>query len=209
MEDVKKQFKRLRELLTDHCIRGLVHYRIWQAINESFGGKPKPSENAPVFFVMTHKAHFDAAFAHLARLLDSHKDSTNIEHYLNFIESNASIFRVSEDTINESVRQDRQLLAELRPIIENVRGLRNNYYSHLSRSAVPNPSEVFKKFPVRPLDIEQLFKKVGEILNRNSGYFDDSESQIGFVGEDDVVWLIDFIDKCLTHDDELGRGKLT
>lgn len=203
MTNPSDQFRDLRELLTTQCLLGQVHYRIWRAINESSRDKPEIAESAPVFFIMTRKAHFDGALIHVARLVDKHSESTSIHHYLSFAESNALIFqKVTPTDVNSAVESDRASLEGMSRRISNITARRNKYYAHLDKALISGKEEVLADFPIAPKEIYDLLVEIGEILNRYSGYFDDSDTHMGVLDEDDVNWVMDSLGKSLERERE-------
>lgn len=201
MFDPKQHFVDLREALTELCFQGQTHYRIWRAVNESFSTHPTPAENAPVFFVLTAKAHFNASFSYLAKLVDKHKDSVKINDYIQFARSHPYIFQKEQSsTILKAVEEDSKLIETFSDHIINIRAWRDKYYSHLDRELISKPKAIFELYPIKPIDIYRLFEQIGNIINRYSGYYDDSSRQMGIIGEDDVTWLIEFIEQKLKVD---------
>ncbi len=202
MTNQEQHFVNLREALTEMCFQGQTHYRIWRTLNESFEKHPAPAENAPVFFIMTASAHFNSSFSFLAKLVDKHRDAVNINEYIEFVQSCPSMFKKTQSsTISKAVQKDLQIIEAFSTQITNIRARRDKYYAHLDRKHISKPKEILQLFPIKPIEIYQLYEEIGKIINRYSGFYDDSSSEMGIVGEDDVKWLIEFIEEKLQNND--------
>jgi len=197
MQDLTRIEAHLK-LLTNFAFQGATHFRIWKRLligngiltaDEELGKKL-----APVFIHMSQKAHYDSAFMHLARLLDNHGDATSIMHFLRCIESNPKIFSSHKPKkILTSVKEDQKALEKFKDVIESVEGRRNEFYAHIDRSLITDTQSAFKEYPLTASDLETAYELIGKILNRYSGYLDNSSTWMGIAGEEDVTKLLRYV----------------
>ncbi len=183
------KFVELRNLLMKQAYTGRSHFILWKSLMQALEKDPQSLNCAREFFGLTINAHIDATMLHLSRLIDTHPQSVNIFYFLDYVERNRKeLFKhTDQSTLEMALDSDRKTLQKLSPKIENVKRRRNKLYAHIDQECISNRTEILKTYPVVVGDVEELFEKIGKILNRYSGFFDGSTWVMKILGVDTAV----------------------
>lgn len=178
-------------LLEKHIMYANIHLDIMSQIDLSFDHVKTVFKSAPIFYHFTKKAHYETAFTHVMRLVDSHDDSFTIYKFLNFVQSNPSIFKLTnKNIINRQVSFDRKSLLKMDAVIQKIKDARDTYYAHLDKKNLNEPYEIFIKYPIACHELSSVLTKMKKILNNYSMYFNQGFFTFKMIGQDDITSLL-------------------
>lgn len=112
-----------------------------------------------------------------------HKEYMNLTQFLNFLSKNYDIVKpfrnealVAKDVYINEIREQKRQLRELKPVIDNIRELRNNLYAHSDETYYHDHGKLGTDFPVSWNDINHVLDVLKSIV----------KSQYGFIKQADV-----------------------
>ncbi|NPV00878.1 MAG: hypothetical protein HPY53_05825 [Brevinematales bacterium] len=155
---LRAEFHILREFLLREYSAGYGHLMIWK--NGCFPGDPVP----PPFDSLNTRAQFDAAMLSLIRLTDPHKDAVSFDKLLKFAENHPHLF--ADAGIGEIIASDRARFEAYAPLRENLQAIRDRHYAHPDRKYIAGPARVFTDYPVSPDAMEELYRFIGDALQK-------------------------------------------
>jgi hypothetical protein len=171
---VSKSRRALQEIvgvLSDQLARGQASLRAAQQSDAAREGEWPGAlrQSAPcsahAFWTTTYDACVESALLAFARLTDAHKDSISVAYLLNCVQQSPSAFDPSErGTVIEGVARHRALLAEMQPLVEQVREYRDRTIAHLDKKHVNHYYVIHSRTPVDLGEVEHAFGLLLDVL---------------------------------------------
>lgn len=193
-------------------ISARAHLKLNERLEEYKADYLKELNQAPHFFILTIRAHYDDALLTLSRILDRQKNSLSIWKFLNFVEQNREIFseevfsqRIKDNPYHESlieshesitceeIEEDRGKLGNLEDTITKVKDLRDTILAHNDRRFIIRGRISAKKHDVQREKLYRVIDTLFKILNRYSRAYNSSTFSENILGEDDIGGIMDSI----------------
>lgn len=185
---------RLQQFLS----QGLLHFHISNALRAAFA--ERKINQARFFFAGALWANFETSAMYIARLVDTHKDSTNIYHMLSYIEQTGSrsLPRANPADVLLKISEHRAELGNLDSKTLALRQWRDKLLAHIDKAYIENPLKVYAEFPLSIDDLSVLFDELAKILNYWSGLLENSEWRNESLKEgvdEDIEFLVGLMNK--------------
>ena len=201
MEDKKGEFISLFDTLKDECIIARSQCNLWHRINKMPNDLPDLFSNGESFWTIAGFGIKETAFQRLFKIIYDTKNSVTIFKYLNFIESNKSIFTyVTPETLDSNLKEDDLLLKSYKDKFDKIIQLRHKYYVHLDKKYLGDYNKVFVQNPVTFDDINDIHQSISEILVKYKLYFDETECSIELTDERDIYIFLSLVEDLLTKE---------
>jgi hypothetical protein len=180
------------ERLWHESVRGLIHYRMWNRMGNSYENREN-LQHYSFFFRYTLSAHLDAATLCLNRLFD--KSGYSLYDLLQEARKDAHVFKnASESKVQEFVRKtEKHLEGESR--LQRLRKQRNRHFVHLDSRDIPTTNKVYEEYPLQRSDILELLHLGHSILSEISGLLRDTEFFSEHPREGETEYVMELIDK--------------
>ncbi|MCS3783883.1 hypothetical protein [Salinibacter ruber] len=198
MSTAREHISERVDYLQNECLKGLLHYRIWNQIGDSILESEHLQDRFRLFFQMTLSAHLDCATLYLNRLLDKSSGSVSIRTLLRRAEKHPEAFdNADSQEVQEIVDHGLSRLDDNRERIMNLREQRRRHFVHLDSSAIPSFDEVYEDNPLERRDIYELLELIANILNDLLGALRNGEMVMEMMEEKHTEFLIDFLEEAL------------
>ena len=204
--EAEKRFVAYHKRLRAELNEAYWHFCVYTALEDALAEHAGAMERAPVFFLLTLRAHRLQALVPLSKLLDNSAGTTGVLQLLRHCEKNPVMLLpdrvrkrmkgheagyspegVDEHTVVDWVQQDRKKLWDLP--IGNINLLRDKALVHLDKKTLEQ-NEMPTSLPNRP-DVEKCFRTLDDMLNRYSLAFDGQrwtmQVESGRLGKETVV----------------------
>ena len=183
--EAEKRFVAYHERLRAELNEGYWHFCVYTALEDALAEHHEAMERAPVFLLLTLRAHRLQALVPLSKLLDNSAGTAGVLQLLRYCEKNPAMFLqdrvrkrvggpasalpedVDEHTVVDWVQQDRKRLWEL-PTAE-VNLLRDKALAHIDKTTLEQ-GDMPTIFPNRP-DVERCYQTLDDVLNGYSRAF--------------------------------------
>jgi hypothetical protein len=208
----ESKYEKYYNLLIGEIINARMHFGLYKRLQEARKDYFDELNQAPGFFSFTIKAHLDAGLMHVSRLLKKQTGSITVWKFLDFIENNLDLFstkafsqRMAKDSFYENqvkshrpvsledVENHRNQLLNFRQVIENIITWRDKKGAHIDEKFGLRQVDVFRDFPIKLAELEELTRAIANILNTYSSAYNSSSYSIDMVGADDVEVVLDAI----------------
>lgn len=161
-------------------------YGVWWVLK---GSDTRPKYNDVLnkylgFFLANIHAQFVAYVVALYRLLETRKDTINLNSLLALIEAEGAVS-------NETLEDIRSRITALHPIWVKICILRNEVYAH--KSSENNYDESFKKADITPNQIRDLIEGLKELLNHIALKTESIEYAFSINAREDTIALLEDI----------------
>jgi hypothetical protein len=198
MSTAREHISERVDYLQNECLKGLLHYRMWNQIGDSILESEQLQDSFPLFFRMTLSAHLDCATLYLNRLLDKSSGSVSIGTLLRRAEKHPEAFdNADPEEVQEIVDHGISRLDANQERVENLREQRRRHFVHLDSSDIPSFDEVYEDNPLERRDIYELLELIADILNDLLGAFRNGEMVMEMVEEKHTEFVIGLIDEAL------------
>jgi hypothetical protein len=176
---VSKSRRALQEIvgvLSDQLARGWASLEAARQIDAACEGE-RPGvlrQSAPcsahAFWTTTYDACVESALLAFARLAIAHKDSISVSYLLNCVQQSPSAFPVAErEAVMEGVAAHRALVAEIEPLVAQVREYRDRTIAHLDKKHVNHYYVMRSRPPVDLGEIDRALVLLFDVLNAYRG----------------------------------------
>ena len=163
------------DLVIDTVRTARVHYRLWEEFMKRRAQQYVDLVDSGYSTVIeyTRKAHFKAYVVELHKLIETRKDTLNLE----------KVFKACDkDELKNEIEKYKQKTSATS---KGLFILRNSVEAHTS--AKVSPDQAFQKASISSQDIDEFIQHTGQILNRiQSAYFSQQDAFID-MGEPDSV----------------------
>jgi len=123
------------------------------------------------FFNTTERSCIESAIIALSKIVIPHDDSISIQYLLNYVEQNSQVFsRAESQTIINNVKEHRQQLNAISPLIANIKEQRDHTIAHLDKRHITNPSSLYTYPPPNYIEVENAFELLLNMINTYLGY---------------------------------------
>src|SRR5690606_25668393 len=196
--DSKKYFEEYLQTLYEELININENLKLWLYVHNFDNGLI--INRAPNFFNRILSALFESVIISLTRLFDSYKkidrSDRNIIRFINFIESNINVFpldtsqqnnkKSKDKLVGDFIKNHRELINTLNPILDNLFVLRYKYINHFDSKYFNNVSQLLKDYEIKVTDIEKIIKSAEKILDDYSMLYNRSKTDINAIGPMDI-----------------------
>lgn len=208
----EKTFLEYHDRLRKEIQEAGFHFRLWKRLENYKADYIKELKQAPVFFSLTIRSHFETTLWHIFRVIDKDPRSLHIGKFLNFVRSNLQIFskeafsrRMVGSTYYdeqvqshvaitpEIVQADKGKLEALEPTINNLRIWRDKVFAHIDIEFMLSNVDVAKQYRIEVGQIEDTVNTFFEILNTYRYAYTPERYEERFLGEDDVQTVMNAI----------------
>lgn len=200
------------EALVDEIIHAKFHIKLWKCLKDCMPQYHKELDQTPAFWILTTKAHLDAAIVHLFKIIDKSErsDPLSIWKFLRFIDSNRDIFSTAafslrimgktdyrewvanhKEITHREVTNDQQALEELQGPIKRLWDLRCERYAHIDRGVLNTHRSNPKIYTVSIREIGKILETVGNVLDKYSVAFDSTTRDMEPPGDPGVEIVMD------------------
>lgn len=156
---------RLNALMDE--LRGAYgHHSILETIYDAIGRGSQVQQRHMLFFGVTLGAHTEAMLSCLFRLVDKRKDTISVENFLHFVLRHAKVLpHSSVEQVRQRVARDFNILSEIQPLLDGLRGRRNKVGAHVSLNYLPDLGKrVREDYPLHDDAIETVLQELDFIL---------------------------------------------
>ena len=193
MATLREKLESLLHSLSEELLRGYRCLLIAREISDA--QRERKLTRAPQFFSTIQEACMREAFLSVAKLAISERESITIEYLLNAagqVPSKSFPFATREE-IDRSIELHRQQLAQLSPLIDDLKLQRDRVLAHLDRKHVNEPQAIYSQ-SIQTQQIEQCFDVFLRIINTYRRYFGSTELSFEGVERDirkEVGYLVE------------------
>ncbi len=170
MLTLRDKIKLLLDTLSLELQRGVRCLEIVKAVNQLY--KDGQLKREVAFFEIVYDACRREALLSLAKLVIAEKESLSVEYLLNCaLEVPSKGFaHASREELKAAVSEHRHRLAELAPLVEDLKARRDRSLAHLDRKHVNEP-QILANAAIDLEKVDQAFEMSREIINVYRGYF--------------------------------------
>ncbi|MFC1912568.1 hypothetical protein ACFLXG_05400 [Chloroflexota bacterium] len=185
--DKEQIFTRYHDKLREELNNAHWHFEIWKQLRN----KLKPDyldefNQAPAFFGLTMHAHLLATIMRLNNICDKDTDTVNIQKLLNYTEQNSELFTDEAFEIRQRGKSNYEVAMAIRKknppdlnnrilqqerdkfehySVNNLKVWRDKAIAHIDKEVILKDISVFKEYPVKISEIEQIINDINETLN--------------------------------------------
>jgi len=148
-------------------------------------------ETAPTFFSLIEGAVADCATLSLARIFDRHTDSISIHSLLALALSSAAAFEYgTEVEVRTAVAEAQIVVDDCESAMRALRTRRNKSVAHSDRGPMLHPDQYVEDGRISYSQMDELFAKLGKILDKMSILHAGRSMPLTLPGADDYKHLL-------------------
>jgi hypothetical protein len=195
-------FRQVLAMLMVEVSYGKAHFSVTRSLK---GTHPAIVRTAPVFFDLSIGAHGSATILHAARIFDRKPGSASIHALLELALKHAGTFRQANGLeVRTIVADSKRTVAELQPIVDAIQTRRNESLAHTDPRAYVDLDSHVTAGRVSYRQLEGLFAKIEDMLNRLSELYDGRRIPLDLAGADDIVKILEIVLEKLRQDRRRG-----
>jgi len=203
-------FEKLLNSLALDLREAWIHYKLFSDLNDSIPEYKRELNQSPAFWELTINSHLENSLFRLCRVYDQHKESLNLKNLLKAMlvqinredsdenrEENDSKFAFKNklDEIDKNqLKFDIDFFVEKEnEIVKKLVIWRNNKFAHQNVKTITGKIDIFQRYSMTYKELEILFRRGMEIVNRYSSLLFNSSFSINMSGQNDFKDVLESV----------------
>lgn len=214
-------FERLLDALAADVLDAGYHLQLRMALAEATNEYLVQFNQSLAFWHLTFNAQNAAAMVLLCRAYDQHPASLSLINFLDTVKENLTLFgatagpdippAVDPSAARPDLRQldeDRRSVSPENDLVKRLISLRGNVFIHRKASNTVERQGLETRYAFTFVELEQLWRRAINILNRYSQLFRRQVWTTSLVGQDDYLSLLKALRRDHDHQEALIRAEL-